>query len=91
MSLAAIAGTVCPTLGVVLCNALYFTPLTAALERSKKGSLGSLNPLPAALTVLSNIAWLSYGESAQSGSPPYPCLAFRGASTCHSSCPQAVD
>jgi len=61
MSLAAIAGTVCPTLGVVLCNALYFTPLTAALERSKKGSLGSLNPLPAALTVLSNIAWLSYG------------------------------
>jgi hypothetical protein len=62
MSLASIAGTVCPTLGVVLCNALYFTPLTAALERSNKGSLGSLNPLPAALTVLANVAWLSYGE-----------------------------
>lgn len=64
MSLAALAGTVCPSLGVVLCNALYFTPLTAAMERSKAGSLGNLNPLPAALTVLSNIAWLSYGEAA---------------------------
>jgi len=58
----ALVTTVVPSLGVVLCNALYFTPLTAALQRAKAGSLGSLNPLPAALTVLANVAWLSYGN-----------------------------
>ena len=61
LSLAAAAATWCPSIGVVTSNALYCAPLMAVLERSKAGSLGDLNPLPAAITVLSSAAWLQYG------------------------------
>lgn len=62
-SLAAAANVWCPVIGVATSNALYFSPLAATLERTKAGSMGSLNPLPAAVTVLSTIAWLQYGLS----------------------------
>ena len=63
MSLAAAAATWCPTVGCFTSNALYLSPLMAVLERTKAGSLGDLNPLPAAITVLSSAAWLMYGLS----------------------------
>ena len=61
MSIAAAASVWCPALGVITSNCLYFAPLAAVLERSKEGSMGDLNPLPAAVTVLSTLAWLQYG------------------------------
>lgn len=63
MSLAAAANVWAPVAGVFTSNALYFSPLAATLERTKAGSMGDLNPLPAAITVLSTIAWLQYGLS----------------------------
>jgi len=60
-SLASAAAFWCPMAGLVTSNALYFSPLSAVLERLKVGTLGELNPLPAAVTVLSTLAWLQYG------------------------------
>ena len=54
---------VCPSLGVVLSNALYFAPLPATLAAAKAGSLGDLNPLPSSLMVLATISWVCYGLS----------------------------
>ena len=62
-TLAAAAAVYCPVAGVFLSNALFCSPLLAVIDRIKAGSLGSLNPLPPTLTVLSTIAWLQYGLS----------------------------
>ena len=63
MSLMSAANVWCPLAGVFTSNALYCSPLAAVLERDKAGSMGDLNPLPAAVTVLSSAAWLQYGLS----------------------------
>jgi len=61
MSLAAVAGVYAPIAGIFTSNALYCAPLMAVLERTRAGSMGELNPVPAAVTVLSTVAWLQYG------------------------------
>jgi solute carrier family 50 protein (sugar transporter) len=60
---AAAAALYCPLIGCVTSFALNAAPLMAILERAKVGTMGSLNPLPAAMTVLASIAWLQYGFS----------------------------
>jgi len=62
-SAAIVAAKVCPALGFVLSNALYASPVSTLSECKKKGSLGSLNPLPSALMVISTTAWVAYGLS----------------------------
>lgn len=64
MSLIQTAAVVCPAVGFVLSNCLYAAPVPAVLERAKEGSLGSFNPLPTTLMVVSTAAWLGYGLSA---------------------------
>jgi len=55
--------TVFPTLGVVLSKALYLAPAPAVLSAVRTGSLGSLNPLPNAMMVLSTTSWIFYALS----------------------------
>jgi len=57
------AGFWFPLAGVFTSNALFMSPLTAVLARVRAQSLGPLNPLPVAVTVLSSWAWLQYGLS----------------------------
>ena len=49
-----------PVLGVILSNALYFSPLPAVRAASRTGHLGQLNVLPQALMVVSTQAWMAY-------------------------------
>ena len=60
MNALVIAERVCPALGFVLSNALYASPLPALQECVKKGSLGTLNPLPSAIMVIGTTAWVGY-------------------------------
>jgi len=57
------AGFWFPLAGVLTSNALFMAPFTAVLARVRAKSLGKLNPLPVAMTVLSSWAWLQYGLS----------------------------
>lgn len=59
----AAAGFWFPLTGVFTSNALFMSPFTAVLARVRARSLGELNPLPVAMTVLSSWAWLQYGLS----------------------------
>jgi len=59
----AAAGFWFPLAGVFTSNALFMAPFTAVLARVREKSLGELNPLPVAITVLSSWAWLQYGLS----------------------------
>lgn len=52
-----------PALGVVLSNALYFSPLPAVRNAIATEKLGALNVLPQAMMVLATFAWLCYGFS----------------------------
>lgn len=52
-----------PLAGVFTSNALFMAPFTAVLTRARAGTLGELNPIPVAVTVLSSWAWLQYGLS----------------------------
>ncbi len=63
MSAAAIAERVCPAVGFVLSNALYYSPVPKLNECVGAGSLGSLNPLPSALVVVSATAWVGFALS----------------------------
>lgn len=56
-----------PVLGVILSNALYFSPLGAIRQAHRTGVLGNLNPLPQALMVVSTIAWMSYALAVPNG------------------------
>ena len=56
-----------PVLGVILSNALYFAPLPAVYRAQKLGSIGSLNPLPVALMVVSTTAWMCYALAVPNG------------------------
>lgn len=51
----------CPTLGTIICNVMWLSPLSAVLESRKKRSLGKLNPVPFAITVANCVAWTMYG------------------------------
>ena len=59
----AAAGFWFPLAGVFTSNALFMAPFTAVLARVRAQTLGELNPLPVAMTVLSSWAWLQYGLS----------------------------
>ena len=59
----AAAGFWFPLAGVFTSNALFMAPFTAVRARVHAKSLGELNPLPVAMTVLSSWAWLQYGLS----------------------------
>ena len=52
-----------PVLGVILSNALYFSPLPAVIQAARTSRLGSLNVLPQALMVVSTNAWMCYALS----------------------------
>ena len=56
-----------PILGVLLSNALYFSPLPAIVRAHTHGALGVLNPLPQALMVLSTNAWICYALAVPNG------------------------
>ena len=49
-----------PVLGVILSNALYFSSTPVIIQASRRGTLGSLNPLPLALMVVSTVSWMCY-------------------------------
>ena len=57
------AGFWFPLAGVFTSNALFMAPFTAVQARVRAKSLGELNPLPVAMTVISSWAWLQYGLS----------------------------
>ena len=57
------AGFWFPLVGIFTSNALFMAPFSAVLGRVRAKSLGNLNPLPVALTVLSSWLWLQYGFS----------------------------
>ena len=63
----AAAGFWFPLAGVLTSNALFMAPFTAVLASVKANSLGDLNPLPVAMTVLSSWSWLQYGLSVPDG------------------------
>ncbi|KAL1526476.1 hypothetical protein AB1Y20_015186 [Prymnesium parvum] len=52
-----------PILGVLLSNALYFAPVPAVRLAVRRGALGTLNPLPHALMVISTFSWVCYALS----------------------------
>ena len=56
-----------PVLGVVLSNALYLSSAPAVLQASRRGSLGSLNPLPLALMAVSTVSWMCYALAVPNG------------------------
>ena len=47
-----------PVLGVILSNALYFSSMPVIIQASRRGTLGSLNPLPLALMTVSTVSWM---------------------------------
>ena len=52
---------VAPTLGVLLGNAMFFTPLVPLRRAMKVGQLGALNPLPLVLIWCNCVGWIAYG------------------------------
>ncbi|KAL3923339.1 MAG: hypothetical protein SGPRY_004248 [Prymnesium sp.] len=52
-----------PILGVLLSNGLYFAPAPAVRMAVRRKSIGSLNPLPHALMVISTFSWVCYALS----------------------------
>ena len=65
--MAASSSLVFPVLGVVLSNALYLSPAPAVMRASSAGNLGSLNPIPLALMVVSTFAWMCYALAVPNG------------------------
>jgi aspartokinase/homoserine dehydrogenase 1 len=64
-SMSALAQRVCPSLGVLLSNLLYASPLPAVRTCVKNNELGTFNPVPSLLMMISTVAWLGYGFSVQ--------------------------
>ena len=56
-----------PVLGVILSNALYFSSTPAIVQTSRRGTLGSLNPLPLSLMVVSTVSWMCYALAVPNG------------------------
>ena len=56
-----------PVLGVILSNALYFSSTPAIVQASRRGTLGSLNPLPLSLMVVSTVSWMCYALAVPNG------------------------
>ena len=50
-----------PTLGTIICNVMWLSPLLAVLEARRKRDLGNVNPVPFAVTVANCVAWTMYG------------------------------
>jgi len=65
--MSASSSLVFPVLGVVLSNALYFSPAPAVVRAASVGNLGSLNPIPLALMVVSTFAWMCYAFAVPNG------------------------
>mmetsp|Transcript_4760 Transcript_4760/g.6004 ORF Transcript_4760/g.6004 Transcript_4760/m.6004 type:complete len:258 (-) Transcript_4760:397-1170(-) len=55
-----ITGYVCPSLGVILSNAVFFAPIRALSSAIKSKSLGELNPLPWAYMTGNCLGWVAY-------------------------------
>ena len=62
-----------PVLGVILSNALYFSSTPVIIQASRRGTLGSLNPLPLALMCVSTVSWMCCARSKTS--PIWPVSA----------------
>jgi len=52
---------VAPTMGVILGNAMFFTPFVSLSRSMKAGALGNLNPLPLVFILCNCIGWVGYG------------------------------
>jgi len=50
-----------PTFGTFLSNALYFTFLPGVIAALKEKNIGSLNPIPVGMQLISTISWAQYG------------------------------
>lgn len=50
-----------PILGVLICNVMWLSPMNGVLEARRKRDLGSLNPIPFAVTVCNCVGWVIYG------------------------------
>ena len=50
-----------PTLGVIICNIMWLTPARAVWRAAQKRDLGTLNPVPYAVTVCNCLGWVIYG------------------------------
>ncbi|KAJ8602038.1 hypothetical protein CTAYLR_002736 [Chrysophaeum taylorii] len=55
-----LASTVAPSLGVVVANSLFLSSVPAVVGARSASSLGDLNPLPWAFTLVNCLAWLHY-------------------------------
>lgn len=51
----------CPLIGLIITNIMWFAPMKAMLEARKTKQLGELNPLPFSITVLNCVGWTIYG------------------------------
>lgn len=51
---------VCPVLGVILSNAMYLAPYRLVMQARVSRHLGSINPMPFAITFVSSIGWTMY-------------------------------
>jgi solute carrier family 50 (sugar transporter) len=51
----------CPLLGLIINNIMWFSPMRAVLDVRKSKQLGDFNPIPFAFTVLNCTGWIIYG------------------------------
>ena len=51
---------VCPALGTIAANAMFFAPLSDVQKAIARGSLGDLNPLPWAFMLGNTCGWVTY-------------------------------
>merc|ERR1711871_894119 len=57
----------CPSLGVILSNALFLSPSRAVLGAMRSGQIGSLNAFPYTLMTLASFQWTCYGFCIKNG------------------------
>jgi hypothetical protein len=50
-----ITETLCPLLGVVICNVMWASPLLLVLDARRSKSMGKVNPIPFAVIVVNCI------------------------------------
>lgn len=54
-----------PSIGAMLSNLLFLSPMPAVMRVRRESVLGSVNPLPYIVMLANNICWCSYGSMIQ--------------------------
>lgn len=57
-----IVNIVCPLLGVLISNAMWLAPFKLVMQARESRHLGSVNPIPFAVTFINNIGWVMYAS-----------------------------